>query len=56
MFSYLWHAFASGFNFYLYLIVDSWWWIFGVIAFVLMAILENSEVEEMYLDDKREVF
>ena len=56
MIIYLWNAFISGVLFFAYLIADSWWWIFGVIVFVLLAILEGKEVDEMFQDDEREVF
>lgn len=56
MFSFLWNAFISGILFFVYLIADSWWWLFGVVLFVLMALLEGKEVNDMYMDDEREIF
>ncbi len=55
MFVYLWNAVCSGLLFFAYLIADSWWWIFAAVAFVLMSILETTEIDSMYEDDERDV-
>lgn len=55
MFAYLWSALISGILFFVYLVADSWWWIFGIITFVLLSLLDTFEVDSMYEDDERDV-
>lgn len=52
---YIINAFISGILFFAYLIVDSWWWILGFIVIILLSLLDTHEINEMYMDDEREI-
>lgn len=52
---YLWNAFVSGILFFVYLIANSWWWIFGIVIFVALAVLDTKEVDDLYEDDERAI-
>lgn len=48
-------GFISGLLTLIYLIADSWWWIFALIFFVGCAILETKEISDSFEDDKRTI-
>ena len=48
-------GFISGLLTLIYLIVDSWWWIFALAFFIGCAILESKEIVGNIEDDKRDI-
>lgn len=51
----IWNAFLSGLLYFFYLIVDGWFWIFAIAGLIVMAIVENKEINSDYVEDDRHV-
>lgn len=56
MFEYLINAFFSGINFYINVLIEDWWWIFGLVIMLCMSMVENNEIESDFEGDSREVY
>lgn len=48
-------GFISGLLTIIYLIGDSWWWIFALVFFFGCMILETKEISSEFEDDKRSI-
>lgn len=50
------NAIISGFLFYLYILIDNWFWILFIGVFIFINIWEMKGVEEEFTDDHREIY
>ena len=48
-------GFISGLLTIVYLIADSWWWIFAIAFFIGCMVLESKEISDEFEDDKRQI-
>lgn len=51
----IWNGFVSGLLTIIYLIIDNWYWIFGIFFFVGCMILETKEIQNEFEDDNRQI-
>ncbi len=49
------NGFISGLLTLVYLVVDNWFWIFGIIFYVGLAVLESKDIVESFEDDQRQI-
>lgn len=52
----LWKSLLSGFHFYISVIKDNFVWIFAIVFLFLLYLEDSKDIEEMYMDDEREIF
>lgn len=56
MFEIIWKSFLSGIHFYISIFKDNFVWIFAIIFLILLYFEDSKDIEEMYMDDEREIF
>lgn len=51
----VWNAFISGLLYLFYMFTEGWFWILGLVLFIVMAFIENKDISEQYIDDERKL-
>lgn len=52
---FIWYSIINGLLFLLRLFTQYWYWIIGMVAFIIVYFLISKDINEEYVDDMRDI-